>query len=157
MLTNKNNINRNSLETPQKGISLKLFNVNDKNHKNSLDKSTKSSTYKGPYINKKKNCQGKLIVEDQLIYQGNFKDDLFDGYGEFESKDYNYYGFYSCGKKCRKRKEINLKKNVEYKGFFKDNKKMEMEKRKVLTVQYINEILRIIKKHGNRNFNFRWN
>ena len=62
-------------------------------------------------------------MPDQFIYEGNFKDDLFDGYGEYTSKLYNYYGNYSCGKKCGKGKEINLIKNIEYEGDFKDDKK----------------------------------
>ena len=116
----------NQLEIPQKRDSTKKYFLNNANHKNSADKSaisTKASTYIGPYINNQKNGQGKLIVPDQFIYQGNFKDDLFDGYGEYTSKQYNYYGNYVCGKKCGKGKEIDLIKNVEYDDDFKDDKK----------------------------------
>lgn len=96
------------------------------NHKYSSDKSansTKASTYIGPYINNQKNGKGKLIVPDQFVYEGNFKNDLFDGYGEYTSKQYNYYGYYSCGKKCGKGKEINLIKKIEYEGDFQNDKK----------------------------------
>ena len=101
-----------------------MKNVNT-NHKNSSDKSnsTKESTYIGLYINNQKNGQGKLIMPGQFVYEGNFKDDLFDGYGKYTCKLYNYEGNYSCGKKCGKGKETNLVKNTQYEGYFKDDKK----------------------------------
>jgi len=69
-------------------------------------------------------------VPGKFVYEGNFKDDLFDGYGEYKSKEYNYFGNYSCGKKCGKGKEINLIKNIEYEGDFKDDEKNGFGKEK---------------------------
>ena len=139
------------LETPEKRNSSKKYFLNNVYHKNSADKSaisTKASTYIGPYVNNQKNGQGKLIVPDQFIYKGNFKNDLFDGYGEYISKQYNYYGNYACGQKCGKGKEINLIKNIEYNGEFKDDKKEGFGKEKSSDGSiYIGEF-KENKKHG---------
>ena len=121
------------MDTPEKRNSSKQNILNNKYHKNFSDKSansTKASTYIGSYVNNQKNGQGKLIVSDQFVYQGNFRNDLFDGYGEYISKVYNYYGYYSRGKKCGKGKEINLIKYTEYEGDFKDDKKNGFGKEK---------------------------
>ena len=82
---NKINIIESPIGTPKKNNLSKNFFLknlnNNNNHKNSSDKSnsTKESTYIGPYVNNQKNGQGKLIVPGQFVYEGNFKDDLFDG------------------------------------------------------------------------------
>ena len=125
-IKDKNNINNNKLKTPQKKTSSKILLINNDKSENT----TKASTYIVAYINNQKNGKGKLIVPDQFIYEGNFKDDLFDGYGEYKSKQYNYFGYYSCGKKSGKGKEINLIKNIEYEGDFKDDKRNGFGKEK---------------------------
>ena len=149
---NKNSINDTTLRTPNKGDSSKkkIFISGINGHKNSSEKSINSSgsTYIGSYINNKKNGKGKLIVPDKFVYEGNFKDDLFDGYGEYTSKQYNYYGNYLCGKKDGKGKEIDLIKNVEYEGNFKDDKKNGFGEEKTADGSiYIGEF-KDNKKHG---------
>lgn len=76
-------------------------------------------------------------MPDQFIYEGNFKDDKFDGYGKYTSKEYNYFGLYSHGKKCGKGKEIYLIKKTEYEGDFKNDKKNGFGQEKSLMGQYI--------------------
>mgnify|MGYP003571396061 CR=1 FL=1 len=111
-------------------IQNKRYSSNKKDFLNITDVNSSGSTYIGSYINNKKNGKGKLIVPDQFVYEGNFKDDLFDGYGEYTSKSYNYYGNYSCGKKNGNGKEIDLIKKTEYEGEFKDDKKCGYGKEK---------------------------
>ncbi len=79
--------------------------------------------YEGDVINSRKNGYGKIVYNDGCIFKGNFKDDLFDGFGKYTCKLYNYEGEYVCGKKCGKGKESNLVKNTQYEGDFKDDKK----------------------------------
>jgi hypothetical protein len=148
---NKNSINDTTLKTPNKCDSSKkkifLNGINGK--KNSSEKSFNSSgTYIGSFINNKKNGKGKLIVPDHFVYEGNFKDDLFDGYGEYISKQYNYYGNYLCGKKDGKGKEIDLIKNIEYEGDFKDDKKNGFGKEKTADGSIYIGDFKDNKKHG---------
>lgn len=83
----------------------------------------KGSTYIGKYVNNQRNGQGILIVPEQYTYEGNFKNNLFDGYGEFTCKQYNYKGTFSKGKKYGKGTENNFVKKSEYKGDFSNDKK----------------------------------
>ena len=149
---NKNSINDTTLKTPNKCDSLKkkIFINGINGQKNSSEKSINSSgsTFIGSYINNKKNGKGKLIVQDQFVYEGNFKDDLFDGYGEYKSKQYNYYGNYVCGKKDGKGKEIDLIKNIEYEGNFKDDKKNGFGKEKTADGSIYIGVFKDNKKHG---------
>ena len=123
--SNGDNHDLNEIQDKRNSSNKKVFlNCSDKYINTSL------STYIGSYINNKKNGKGKLIVPDQFVYEGNFKDDLFDGYGEYTSKSYNYYGNYSCGKKNGNGKEIDLIKKTEYEGEFKDDQKCGYGKEK---------------------------
>ena len=49
-------------------------------------------------INKKQ----KITFPDQSTYEGGIKNNEFEGYGEYKSKNYNYYGYYFKGKKMEK-------------------------------------------------------
>ena len=100
----------------------KFFNM-QKNYSEKTLPSTRGNTYIGPYKNNQKNGKGKLIVTEQFTYEGNFKDDLFDGYGEYTCKQYTYKGTFLQGKKSGKGTEINLINKIEYKGDFNEDKK----------------------------------
>ena len=100
----------------------KFFNIQKHNSEKTLP-STKGNTYIGPYKNNQKNGKGKLIVTEQFTYEGNFKDDLFDGYGEYTCKQYTYKGTFLQGKKSGKGTEVNLINKIEYKGDFSEDKK----------------------------------
>jgi len=131
-------------------IQKKRNSSNKKVFLNCSDKTVDSSgsTYIGSYINNKKNGKGKLIVPDQFVYEGNFKDDLFHGYGEYTSKSYNYYGNYSCGKKQGNGKEIDKIKKTEYEGEFKDDKKCGLGKEKTDDGSIYIGVFKDNKKHG---------
>ena len=65
----------------------------------------------------------KLILPNNAIYEGYLINNEFDGYGEYRSHLYNYFGNFSCGKKQGKGKLEDFKKKLEYTGDFKDNMK----------------------------------
>ncbi len=79
--------------------------------------------YIGKYIGGQKNGQGKLLLPNDSEYEGNFKNNEFDGYGVFKSKVYNYWGNYTEGKKNGKGKFKDLIKESIYEGEFIDDKK----------------------------------
>ena len=86
--------------------------------------STKSERiFIGKYSGGQKNGQGKLLLPNDSQYEGNFKNNEFDGYGVFKSKSYNYYGNYIEGKKKGKGKYEDLIKGSTYNGEFSDDKK----------------------------------
>ena len=84
---------------------------------------SKNTFYAGEYLNKKKNGKGRLIFSDKSFYEGNFKNDEFEGFGVFRTKKYVYEGQFSCGKKNGKGKLTNFIKNYEYEGEFKNDVK----------------------------------
>ena len=77
----------------------------------------------GKYIGGQKNGQGKLLLPNDTEYEGNFKNNEFDGYGVFKSKSYNYFGNYTEGKKKGKGKYEDLVKGSTYNGEFSDDQK----------------------------------
>ena len=48
---------------------------------------SKNTFYAGEYLNKKKNGKGRLIFSDKSFYEGNFKNDEFEGFGFSEPKN----------------------------------------------------------------------
>ena len=114
--------NPSSIVEQQYNNTKKFFNIQKVNSEKTLS-STKGNTYIGPYKNNQKNGKGKLIVTEQFTYEGNFKDDLFDGYGEYTCKIYTYKGTFLQGKKSGKGTELNLINKIEYKGDFNEDKK----------------------------------
>ena len=121
-----NNQNKDTNDSPIKKQFIPIY----KNSSNKTINTTKRSNYIGSYVNNQKNGKGKLIVHEQFTYEGNFKDDLFDGYGEYTCKQYNYKGTFSKGEKCGKGTEINYEKKTEYKGDFNRDKKNGKGKQK---------------------------
>ena len=62
-------------------------------------------------------------MPDNSTYEGYLKNNEFDGYGELRTKNYNYFGEFSLGKKHGEGRLEDLVKNVEYKGTFVNNMK----------------------------------
>jgi hypothetical protein len=62
-------------------------------------------------------------LPDNSTYEGYLKNNEFDGYGELRTKNYNYFGEFSLGKKHGEGRLEDLVKNVEYKGTFVNNMK----------------------------------
>jgi len=72
----------------------------------------------------KKSPQKKIIkLPNNAIYEGYIINNEFDGYGEYRSPSYNYYGYFSLGKKNGKGKLEDFVQKLEYIGDFKDNMK----------------------------------
>ena len=65
----------------------------------------------------------KIILPNNAIYEGYLINNEFEGYGEYRSHTYNYFGYFSCGKKNGKGKLEDFEKKLEYSGDFKDNMK----------------------------------
>lgn len=65
----------------------------------------------------------KIILPNNAIYKGYLINNEFEGYGEYRSHEYNYFGYFSCGKKNGKGKLEDFEKKLEYTGDFKDNMK----------------------------------
>ena len=65
----------------------------------------------------------KIILPNNSIYEGYLINNEFEGYGEYRSHEYNYFGYFSCGKKNGKGKLEDFEKKLEYTGDFKDNMK----------------------------------
>lgn len=79
--------------------------------------------YIGKYSGGQKNGKGKLLLPNESEYEGNFRNNEFDGYGVFKSKSYNYYGSYIGGKKKGKGKYEDLVNGLIYNGDFSDDQK----------------------------------
>ena len=92
-------------------------------HEKSLFSSQSERIYIGKYIGGQKNGQGKLLLPNDSEYEGNFKNNEFDGYGVFKSKSYNYYGNFNKGKMKGKGKYEDLIKGSIYDGEFFDDQK----------------------------------
>ena len=69
-------------------------------------------------INNGNNQKQKIIFPDQSTYEGYLKNNKFEGYGEYKSKNYNYFGEFLSGKKHGKGKMEDFLKNSEYVGDF---------------------------------------
>lgn len=113
----------------------KKDNEDSKEPYNSVQESISIETaignYKGDIINNKLNGKGQLFdLNGHVIYDGWFKDNMFDGYGvlfnlssiEFQSDDYEYLQRidYECYYSDMDMVKSNWQK---YEGIFKDDKK----------------------------------
>ena len=79
--------------------------------------------YIGKIVNGKRNGKGKLIFPDKSEYEGNFKNNYFDGYGKYKCKSYIYEGNFVEGKMSGKGKYEDFLKETIYEGDFLDDKK----------------------------------
>lgn len=64
---------------------------------------------------------GIFTSKDGSVYQGSFKDDHMDGYGEFDTQDRNFKGHYKNGAKEGKG-ILTIKGGHMYIGEFKNDK-----------------------------------
>ena len=113
----------NSLNQFQKK---KLFLNSDNNNNNNKTNSNIIATNKSNIVNNnyfQVSQKQKLTFPDKSTYDGYIKYNEFDGYGEYKCKNYNYYGYFSKGKKNGKGKLEDFLKNSEYEGEFKNDKK----------------------------------
>ena len=116
-IINNSQINKNSIghsfiiPLSDTGDSSPSLNLSPINHiKNNINQ----FQYNGIIIDGKKEGKGKLIYPDGSFYEGNFKNDLFNGKGIFVNNNWIYKGDFLNGKKHGKGKiEINIikKKN----------------------------------------------
>ena len=102
----------------------KLFlNTSTKNPPNINNNSTANINNIKQASIKPKPQKKKIILENNAIYEGYLLNNELDGYGELRSPNYNYFGFFSHGKKNGKGKLEDFVNKYEYNGDFKDNMK----------------------------------
>ena len=129
--TNNNNIiNNNNImghsyliplsDTRHSSISWNLPSLNRQSSKFEI---LNQAQYIGDIIDGKKQGKGKLIFTDGSYYEGNFKDDLFNGKGIFVRNDSIYKGDFLNGRKHGKGKIEIIKKlnNSNNNNFNKQN------------------------------------
>ena len=127
-IINNSQINKNSIghsfiiPLSDTGDSSPSLNLSPINHiKNNINQ----FQYNGIIIDGKKEGKGKLIYPDGSFYEGNFKNDLFNGKGIFVNNNWIYKGDFLNGKKHGKGKiEINIikKKNSDNNNNKNENK-----------------------------------
>ena len=98
----------------------KVF-LNSKN-KNKIE-NKKNNNINSDNSLKQKMKKKKMILSNNAVYEGSLNNNEFDGYGEYRSPSYNYFGYFSCGKKSGKGKLEDFVKKLEYSGDFKNNMK----------------------------------
>ena len=98
----------------------KVF-LNSKN-KNKIE-NKKTNNINSEKSLKQKMKKKKMILSNNAVYEGSLNNNEFDGYGEYRSPSYNYFGYFSCGKKSGKGKLEDFVKKLEYSGDFKNNMK----------------------------------
>lgn len=130
--TNTDNRNTKNTKTDKNNINSKKRSKNleintNENPSSPQDKSVFASPseriYIGKYVGGQKNGPGKLLLPNESEYDGNFKNNEFDGYGVYKTKTYNYYGYFVEGKKNGKGKLEDLVTGSVYEGEFADDKK----------------------------------
>lgn len=89
----------------------------------SVSSTKRSINHEGGFVDSKRNGKGRLILSDHSVYEGNFKDGKFDGYGEYKNKNFNYYGNFLSGKMHGQGKIEDLVKDSVYVGEFREDKK----------------------------------
>jgi len=109
--------NKKKIFLPNKNENNKIQNTtnNIRTNINNVNKDNKD-------INKE-NKKQKIILSDQSVYEGEIKDNKFEGKGEYRTKDYKYYGDFSSGKRHGKGNLEDFEKNIKYKGDFRNNMK----------------------------------
>ena len=101
------------------GQKKKIFlNANNMKNQSSINSSKVNMN-----INREVNKKQKITFPDKSTYEGFIKNNEFDGYGEYKTKNYNYFGNFIKGKKNGKGKLEDFVKNSEYEGEFKNNMK----------------------------------
>ena len=65
----------------------------------------------------------KIELSDGSVYIGDIKDNLFEGKGEYTTKNYKYIGEFSSGKRHGKGYLEDFEKKIKYKGDFRNNMK----------------------------------
>ena len=103
---NKKKIFLNPKLSTQNQIIKNLKNNNNITNENTIRQSKKKQ---------------KIILPNNAIYEGYLINNEFDGYGEYKCQSYNYFGYFSCGKKSGKGKLEDFEKKLEYLGDFKDD------------------------------------
>ena len=98
----------------------KVF-LNSKN-KNKIENKKTNNINSENLLNQKMKKK-KMILSNNAVYEGSLNNNEFDGYGEYRSPSYNYFGYFSCGKKSGKGKLEDFVKKLEYSGDFKNNMK----------------------------------
>ncbi len=85
---------------------------------------TNGSEYKGQTLNGKRNGKGTFIyIEQNLSYDGEWKNDLFHGEGKLTDNGYCYKGKFLEGKKEGKGEVIHDKSDYYFNGIWKDDLK----------------------------------
>ena len=111
IINNSNIMGRSYLiplsDTRHSSISWNLPSLNRQSSKFEILNQTQ---YIGDIIDGKKQGKGKLIFIDGSYYEGNFKDDLFNGKGIYVRNDSIYKGDFLNGKKNGKGKIEIIKK-----------------------------------------------
>ena len=110
----KDNSMHNNNQKKKVFLNSKNSNTNETRNTNNIN--TENS------INKK-NQKKKMILSNNAVYEGSLINNEFDGYGEYRSPSYNYFGYFACGKKSGKGKLEDFVKKLEYNGDFKNNMK----------------------------------
>ena len=117
---NNNNYNKNNdFNKYNNSNDFKNYNNNYTNSNHSKKISNNNKIINNNETNQKK----KITLPDNSTYEGYLKNNEFDGYGELRTKNYNYFGEFSLGKKHGEGRLEDLVKNVEYKGTFVNNMK----------------------------------
>ena len=117
-LDKDNNTAQNNYSTRKK-----FFLIGGDIHSKRTSNSTTDTFYIGNYVNNKKNGQGKLILGDHNVYEGNFKNGEYDGIGLYKNKNYIYKGGFIAGKKNGTGKLEDLINKSVYEGEFKNDHK----------------------------------
>ena len=110
----KDNSIQNNTHKKKLFLNSKFPNQNKNTNENDI---SKSNTLKQTPQKK------KIILPNNTIYEGYIINNEFEGYGELRNPYYNYFGYFSCGKKNGKGKLEDFVKKLEYNGDFKDNMK----------------------------------
>ena len=105
---------------PHKNIKKLFLNQKPPNKNNTKDNGNNINNENSS----KKSPKKKIIkLPNDTIYEGYIINNQFEGYGEYHSPSYNYFGNFSLGKKNGKGKLEDFVKKLEYIGDFKDNMK----------------------------------